>query len=430
MTKTGQEQSSTEITFDDFEKHYSDDESKDKSEEGEKSDDEKDEEDEKDESTAGEKSSTEGEESDKDDSTDGDDDTTKGSKKDEDEGSSSTGADSATTDEGEKETDDDQSELEIFNALSEETGVDIASDDELVDALTELAAYRAGEKTNDQPLSAAMQEALKVEQAGGDLAGHFQRTAMDFDNMDGKEVLRQEFYKDDADLYKTDPALAKMKFERSLSQRYKLVESYDALTDEDDKSDFVEEHGMENIEYERLMLKHDVKTARDKMNAWKSEAAPVVKEQVAKGEMTTEETAEYVEKYNNQVQTSLADFEAVSIPMGEGIEDFNLGLNETTKPIVEGWVQNPSTFLEAIGFKGSDIDTNSLLPIMTLLAEVTSGTLGSRITKYALDGKNIETFKENSGKPTNNGVAVDQNRGGGDEWDQIGEAAEQARNSN
>jgi len=331
-----------------------------------------------------------------------------------------------TNSEQQENEEGEYNEEEAYLALSEETGVEVSSDDDVVASLKELASLRKDNGVAN--LSPAIQAAIKVEQEGGNLSEHFRRVGMDFDKMDTKEVLRQEFYKDEAKLYETNPKLAKMKFERKFSDTYGKWESYESLTDEDEKAEFLEDNGLsiDDIEYEKMMFEDDAQSAREKLNAWKSEVKPVEK-QNTEGKMTSEEADEYVIKYKAQVEESLSNFEAVAIQMGDGLEDYSLGLNDTTRPMVEGWVKNPSEFLQDIGFDGQKIDTNRLLPIMTLIAEASNGNLGGRIAKFAVDSENVDTIKKTLDKPTGKtGVDATQDRQGGDEWDAIGDAAEQA----
>lgn len=345
---------------------------------------------------------------------------------DSDSGSAEEEATENTSSEQETTTDDsNQNEEEGFTALSEETGVQISSDDELVSSLKELASLR--KSGGGRGLSKSIQEAIKVEKQGGNLAEHFARTGMDFDKMDDKEVLRQNFFKEQSKLHGSNPKLANMKFERDFSEKYGKWMKYQNLSEED-KKDFADDNDMENIEYEKMMFENDAQDAKGSLNQWKEEVAPVADASNTMLGMTEKEADLYAQNYSKMAQASLDNFEAVNIQMGEGIKDFSLGVNETTKPLVEGWAKNPSTFLKDIGFDGKEIDVDRLLPIMTLIAEASVGTLGERIGKYIMDDEDVDTFKNKLQRPSKTTTDVNQKRESeGDMWDKIGDAAEEAR---
>lgn len=332
--------------------------------------------------------------------------------------------DSNTNEDEQDESNDDYNEEESYLALSEETGVEVTSDDDVIDKLKELASLREGSDLSK--LSPAIQAAIKVEQEGGNLSEHFARVSMDFGKMDTKEVLRQQFFKNDAKLYGTNPKLAQMKFERHFNEKYGKWESYNNLTDDSDKEDFLDEHGQDSIDYEKMMLENDSALAKEELQVWKDEVKPVEK-QATEGGLTEKESADYATKYSAKAEETLTSFNSVAISMGEGATDFELGLNEATKPLVEGWIKNPSTFLQDIGFNGQEIDTQRLMPIMTLLAEASIGNLGGKIAKFTVDSEDVETIRQAQEKPNGKtGADSSQDRGGLDEWEQIGEEAQKA----
>lgn len=310
---------------------------------------------------------------------------------------------------------------EVYTQISEETGIDVASDDDVINSLKELSDFRKN-KDSAPELSKAIRQAIEVEKSGGNLAVHFTRTGMDFDKMDAKEVLRQNFFKKEAKLHASNPEFAQMKFERQFTDSYGKWLDYEKLTSQEDKDDFVEESGQKNIDYEKMMFENDVSNAKEELNAWKEEATPVAQPQ--NGGMTEDEATEFAEKYQERAKVALSNFEAVSIEMGEGLDDFSLGLNDKTSPLVKQWAASPADFLAAIGFEGKEIDVERLLPVMTLIAEADNGTLGGRIAKFATDSETLDTIKNKVDKPTSStSPAVPQDRGSGDVWEQIGEAA-------
>lgn len=323
------------------------------------------------------------------------------------------------SDEGSSNEEYDQA----FTELSEETGIEVRSSDEVVQALQELAGYRKGEGVQSN-LSPAIMAAIGVEKAGGDLSEHFRRVGMDFEKMDGAEVLRQKFFKDNASLHKQNPKLAQMKFERQSKDNYGMFHHYQSLKTEDEKEQYAEEVGMENIEYEKLSYENDVAQGKTDLQAWQKESAP--KQETPPGSASNV-SQEKIDAYQANAKEALKNFEAVTIPIGENVEDYALGLNESTTPIVTDWVENPYNFLQAIGFEGDSIDTERLLPIMTLIAEAAEGSLGSRLKEYIVSNKNIETIEKKVDNANNFEKQAPPPEKEGDVWSQIAEGAEEAR---
>ena len=321
------------------------------------------------------------------------------------------------------EEDDEVDDEVYFSEITEETGISVESDDDIVNALKELKELKSNPYQN---LSPAIQEAIKVEQSGGDLANHFKIASMDFEQMDGKEVLKQKFFKDESKLYASNPKLAQMKFEKMYQERYKNYLKSTTIQDEYEKEDYISEVGEDSIELDKMMLEEDVKAAREEMTQWREQSKP----QEVRNGMTKEQAQKFALEYQEKAKTALSNFEAVELDMGEGREPYLLGLNEQTRPMVEEWANSPASFLEAIGIEGQNIDIERLLPIMALTAEAAVGTLGGRVAKYVVDNKDIETFESQTTKTTPRGVAVPQNRDADDEWALIGEAAENMRRNN
>jgi hypothetical protein len=336
--------------------------------------------------------------------------------------------DTTSDQQGDDAGDDDLSDEEAFVALSEETGVEVNSDEDIVSALTELAQLRQQQPNPLDGLSPAIQQAIEVEKSGGDLADHFRRTSMDFEKMDATEVLRQKFFKDNSKLYKANPKLAQMKFERNLKDNYGRFQQLQGLEDIE-KEDFLEQHGQENIEYEELMFQNDVEEARNELSEWQKSAKPEAKSTTSESQqgLSEDEAKKIAEKYMETKEKVMNDFKAVTIPIGDNADAFALGLNESTEPLVTEWANNPATFLEDIGFNNGEVDIERLMPIMTLIAEASNGDLGGKLARHVASLENIETFRKTLDKPpTTTSPAATQDRDM-DDWDAVGEAAIKAR---
>ena len=289
-------------------------------------------------------------------------------------------------------------------------------------ALKELGEYRSGKRGTTDNLSPAIQQAIEVEKQGGDLSEHFRRVGMDFEKMDGSEVLRQKFFKDNAKLHKSNPKLAQMKHERGLNEKYGLYLQFAKLTDEAEKADFADEHGEDNIEYEKMLFENDIADAKDELTEWQKSAKPTASGQ---GGLLSDEDAQRIyDEYQPKAAEAFKEFKSLSIPMGENAKDYALGLNDKTRPMVEEWVKKPYEFLKAIGFDNESIDIDALLPVMTLVAEANNETLGPRIKKFVIDNADAQTLDNKLDKPTTTTVTTPPDDQDKDLWEQVGDEAE------
>ncbi len=139
-------------------------------------------------------------------------------------GDETAGEASSSEDATEKEK---QTDKEFFTGLSEETGLEIASDPDIISNLKSYAELKKQVEEQGDPLenlSQAIKEAILIEKNGGDLADHFRRAYADYENMSDKEILRHKFFKDNLKVAKEDPELANLKFENNYAREWKLIQ--------------------------------------------------------------------------------------------------------------------------------------------------------------------------------------------------------------
>jgi len=311
-----------------------------------------------------------------------------------------------------------EEELEAFNTISQETGVEVSSDEDILKALVELDGYRKG---NYPGVSPALKKAIEIERNGGDLAAYFRSQSLNPEQLDDREMLRLEFLDKDS-VSKRNPKLASMNFEREYKNRYGVYFQYQSLKDEAEKAEFYEKNSGE-IEYQKERYADDVAQARKSMQDLK-ENFPITRP----GGLTEQQERELAIKHENDQSQAIKGFKPVELSLGDD-EKFAIGLDSTTRPIVTRWVRDPRAFLKDIGFDGesNSIDYDRLMRVATVIANVSVPGFGERLKKAVLDGKNIKTIENE----LTGARRIDRSGGNPpdskDIWDKVGEAFEKKR---
>lgn len=337
-----------------------------------------------------------------------------------------------------------QTDKEFFTGLSEDTGLELTSDEDIISGLKSYAKLKKQVEEQGDPLenlSQAIKEAIQIEKNGGDLADHFRRAYADYENMSDKEILRHKFFKDNLKVAKEDPELANLKFENNYARDRKLIEeakryeqmpAFDTSTEEGKeekdkwiakKEEFFDRNG-NDIELLKREFEFDSKSARSELIDWQKTAKPEVPTQTG---MTDQEAETIVQNHLKNADKSLKDFDGIALPLDKDDDDFTVGLNDKTRPVVEEWVRNPTLMLKEMGIEGNEIDTDLLTPIAAVIAEIVHGELGSKLKAYVLDKFNAKTIETQLEHPKD----VDTTDEGGekqkDEWEKVAEGAEKAR---
>jgi thiamine pyrophosphokinase len=281
----------------------------------------------------------------------------------------------------------EQDDIDAFNTLSEETGIKIGGNTDIRDSLIELNKYRGGDIPGISP---ALKKAIEIEKQGGNLSAYFRTLTVEEDKWDDKEVLKH-VYLDKSPVAKNNPRLAGMDFEREFRVRYDKFLTYQGMKDEAEKKEFYEQNS-EDIEYQKERYSFDTSQARSEIKSMKDNF-PVTVEQG----LTQQQVDEILQDHERKVGAAIGSFETLDIPIegenGQPAEVFKIGLNATTKPVVEQWMRNPDQFLQAIGISGGVIDHKTLLNVASLVAAVSEPGFGARFKKQILDNKNIKTVE-------------------------------------
>jgi hypothetical protein len=239
-----------------------------------------------------------------------------------------------------------------FGALSKEIELDFADADGLKNILTEYKTLKT-KSSEFESISPAMQEAIKAEKAGMDLNQFFNLRGRDFDSMDGKDLLRERYLKENAQLFKDNPEFAKKRFEREYNAKYSVLNKQ--FDDEQERADWEEENA-EDLSYARLELEHDIKLAREEMNKWKTEATRIPEQAQGQDGLSPEKQAEMAQQYQENVQKFLGEYKGLELALDNQTAPFKYGTSQEVKQALQESLSNPSGFLAEIGFTDDGID--------------------------------------------------------------------------
>jgi len=315
--------------------------------------------------------------------------------------------------EGEEEPEDEYQEID-YAALSEEVGLELESEEDVLDALEELAEYKS--------LSPALQKAIEIERNKGDVAAYFKAIANDPKELSDRDALWEQYVAENPKRVAGNPKFARLDFDRKLDKEYSLLNEYEKLS-ASDQEDFLEEH-KDEIEYLKEKRKFDAEGARASLQEAREKANFYPVEQ--KDTMTEEKMQEIIRNHEAGYKKALAEFDVVSLDLGDDLE-FNVSLSESNKKVAQDWMRDPDKFLQELGFTKDKIDYHTLAGWATLIADIKYGTFGERFRQALIDSKDIQTLEQTLDAPGVTKTGGDKPIIAGDEWDQVGAAFEKKR---
>lgn len=303
-----------------------------------------------------------------------------------------------TSEEESTEEADDGGEEEYtqyLGELSDETGIELSSEEDVVAALNELYEF----KTNPQPeLPKEAQMVADLISSGGDYRSKLRLLSLDTENLNDKEALKEAFFLKNE--VKGTQELANMQFERDFRNKYGVLDKLNSFTDPDEKAEFEAENS-EEIKFAKLSYEQDVKDAKDSVSRFIEDSTTPSTEEG----MTEEEMNQIYQNHVDQVNSVSTDFEGVVLPYGENGEDsFNLMISDEDRPLLQEALTNPvDYFRETVGIDiqtGQINDYNQLASVITMIQN--SDKLVSVLGQYYMeqnDKKTVEEIVENREKP-------------------------------
>jgi len=282
-----------------------------------------------------------------------------------------------------------------YETLSEKSGYEVHSEDDVVDVIRHLETKDPYEK-----VSPLLKKAIEFEEKGGDVRQYFQVLGVPTDTLTAKEALRQQFFSANSKLAQGNRELANNRFERDYAAKYSILHENFEDTDFDTTEKYNQwvqdkENAKAELEWEGNEAKETLDSQRDEV----LESAP------SQAQMSDEEATKIQAKWDSDSSSFVNHFEAIQLPVDKENKTFyNLGLNDQTKPVFQEWAKEPTKFLEYIGF-GSDqksVDAERLLTHMAFAAAF-SGTgefaAGAQFAKHLTERVNKGTLESRLENP-------------------------------
>jgi hypothetical protein len=245
------------------------------------------------------------------------------------------------------EMSEDEAETYYFEELSESTGFEIRNDDDIRNAFLELGELRdqfeSAQETRYDHLPKDLQVAIKTAESGGNYRSIMELANKDFSNMDGKDVLFEQYLKNNPNVAKRDANVARLRFDNFYQANYGVLDKLSKITDEDDRQEFLENNKSE-IDRAKMLFEDDVSSAREEMESFKEENSVPADT----GGYTEQEVQQFLEEHNRSIDNALADFSGIDLSLGDGDEVFTLGVNEEQVDNIRDIMSNPSNFFEEV----------------------------------------------------------------------------------
>ena len=281
---------------------------------------------------------------------------------------------------------------EYFTTLSEQVGYEITSDEDIITLVRHLE-----KKDPLEEVSPFLKQVIEFENNGGDVREYFNVLSVDTSTLSDKEAMWNEFKVGNSTLAQESPEFARQKFEKDFNTKYKIVS--DARTEED--FDTLEDFQAFKSEqdYSRKELEWESKKAKEKLEA---DREAVLASSPTKSQVNEEEIQKIYEEYKEDATYYKENFDTLQIPIdAEGKTNYNIGLNERSRPMFNEWMDNPSKFLEHIGI-GSDnrVDAETLATNIALIAafsvdgEFSVGSQFANAMTERLNKNSVETRLE------------------------------------
>ena len=333
----------------------------------------------------------------------------------------STEEDTGTLEENENIDNQEEVDYQYYEELSNQLGYDVSSNDDIVNLVKELST-----KDPLEGLSPLLKQAAEFESNGGDVREYFNVLSVNTDSLSDKDAIWHKFKVDNSTLAQGNSDFAQQKFERDFKTKYKIL-SDNRLEDDFDTT---EEYNafVKDKEYASLELKYEGDLAKQSLVEGREEA---LKTAPAQAQINEQEQAQIYQDYKADADYYKSNFETLQIPIdAKGKTNYNIGLNEKSRPMFNEWMDDPSKFLDYIGI-GSDqktIDVQGLAAHMALTAafavdgEYSVGAQFANAMTERVNRNSIETRLEN---PNPEGGKATSGVAGGNE---LQEAVEAFRN--
>lgn len=284
-------------------------------------------------------------------------------------------------------------EAEFFTDLSQRSGLDISSLDQLDNDLQELRQLRQErEQWKNNPFEGYDPIVSQVAQAsknGMDVPTYLRAVNMDVSKLSGKEAMREQFLMDNPNIAKY-PEYANSQFEKQYQQKFGILNKQF-----DDPEEAAE--AQSQIKDAETTLQFEEQIAKDKLAAWQEEHSKVPESQ-------PEPEVDYTagrESYLSETQELVSNIDGWDIPI-EGENTYTMAFDDNDRAAIQAKMENGiDTLKELVGI---DLNTMQMDPekfgsIVAMAHMVNKLSTGTGLKDYVLSQYNRQTLEAKETNP-------------------------------
>lgn len=273
-----------------------------------------------------------------------------------------------------------------YTGLSKSTGFVLEGPGDVETLLNEHKELKSRDVYHGiEPHAQLLDKALK---AGMDMQQYLSAMVMDPEKMSDTQAIKARYELDNADLFKTDPDFADVKFRREQAAKYGAI---DSPPKQEGDFETPEEHATwkQQWEADNDYLKREQanqgKMAKNTLAEWKAknttlpEQGPPV------------DNSKVVEQYHGEIDTLVGKGDGMDVDMGG--EVFKYSMPEEKRRDVGELMKDPFKALETLGYtaKTGHIDVDRLYNV--LYQQASMGGLGAKMSEYVLEKHNTQTIE-------------------------------------
>jgi hypothetical protein len=275
---------------------------------------------------------------------------------------------------------------EYRKTIGQKAGLDLKSDDEIVERLTKFTTYEqeltALKNRNPyeglNPLAVDLDKATK---AGIDINLYWEARQMDPDKMDARETLRKAYLLKNT-VPGVDTTVLNRRFERDFNTKYGII---------DRKLDETElESSRELIEAAKDDLATDTAIEKRYLQEWKQKNVTIP--EATRTGPSEQELSQKRDEYLNRVDSFVDGSDTLEIPVGDKV--FKYGLDEHKDDIRDA-LKNPVKALKDI--LGVDVNTGNVDEQKfgaAIAALLSYGSLGQKLAEFGVEQFNHQAVTQ------------------------------------
>lgn len=266
-----------------------------------------------------------------------------------------------------------------FQELSDLTGLELSSYDDVLENLN-IAAQAKKDPLGYAGVSPSIKAAIEAEQKGIPPQKFFSVSSIDPDKLGEKDLLRQNYMLNNPD---DDQEFLHMSFEREYDQKYGILNEEKSEDDFDSPQEY--QKYLNDKKFAEKMLANESSKAKQNIGQWKEKALTPEKQGPSEEEQQRMDRA-----YAMETDRVMSKFNNLQVKMGEN-DTYNFKLNDEDKQAIRSRIENLTDFFKEIGVDSENqkIDQQKLAEFIGFYT--LRDKLSDKIATHKVENKNRET---------------------------------------